>query len=464
MKYRISHSSAMLATIWIGLTISASLQYVLFRAGFSVSDFGFSIEFVFLLAVSIFSTYIAKVSFTSLFFLTVSSFSLFIGGRFIANILGYDSGEGVFDLHWMASYVASEEIRNSTFLYVATFFCIFNLGYFIFRPKNSTRKYSPKINPLVSFMLLLVFGCIECTRLIGVFASAFSAGYASIYSSQAGEYSAGAATLSILFYVAVSLAFVSGKTFLKLTALGLLFLTSALSLAAGVRGGFVASVLLFLWLYGRNHKISLKKLAISFLLIGACLAAALKFSARYSDDTGISMMQLPLSFIYSQGVSLGVFSYTQTFDAFPTTAYIQSLLPGALFFIEIFSGKVVLHDANFQNFISWSANPSRYASGNGLGWTLLSDFYVYSFGLFPLYIALAFFSGCAMRFLDSSSRSPGVWMALCVGLSLKLFMLPRSSISTVISFAFYFLILYSIARIFSKGRSRRYRPKEIEVH
>ncbi|WP_310731364.1 O-antigen polysaccharide polymerase Wzy [Burkholderia pseudomultivorans] len=440
--------------MWGGLGIVLVAQYLLCLAGLEISDFGYSVEIVIMIILTGFSVRAIGGNYASLYLLFSSSFFLFICGRFIALFLGYESDEGAFDLNWMTSYVANESARNMTFLYLALFVCSFNFFYFVRDYAHGFKGGVLKVNVPLIFLFVILFSIIQIARSAGTLIVALQKGYEAIYTSQAGEYSAGSATLSIFFFVSVSLAFTTDRKWLRRLAIGLLILSAVLSLMAGARGGFVSMLLLLIWLYGRNRSVNFKKVLLFFLCVGGGLALAMQFSARGGGHENLSAVQVPLAFIYSQGVSLGVFSYSQTISAFPLPAYFQSLFPGALFFLNLASNGVNLHDANFQNFLSWTADPGKYELGFGLGWTLLSDLYVYSEGFLPIFIIFSGLCGAGLRWLDDRSLTSSMWAAVCVGLSSKLFMLPRSSISTIISFMVYFVIFYVLVRL-GGGRGRR---------
>ncbi|WP_233882879.1 O-antigen polysaccharide polymerase Wzy [Paraburkholderia flagellata] len=450
MNHRVVRARFPVKVAWLMLFSFQVIQYFIGRSGIVVSDSVYAAEVMIFVFFTLFSTRAVKGVFASLFFLFSASFYLFICGRFIAIFLGYDSGEGAFDLNWMTSYVASQDIRGSSFLYLSSFICLYNIGYFLFVFERNYETDDREVNIYIVSLLIIVFSLLQIYSGLSAVVSAFKGGYESIYAAQAGEYSAGAATISILFYVSISLAFTTKSSLTRRVAIVLLIASSIISLIAGTRGGFISVLMLLVWLYGRNNSISARKIATIFVLMGLVLEVVMQFSARTSGHDDLNIAEIPLYFVYSQGVSLGVFAFSQTVSAFPLTAYIQSLMPGALFILKSFSGAVELHNANFLNYLSWTASPSGYAAGFGLGWTLLSDLYVYSFGFFPVFAIFSLLCGLGVRWLDDRGRMSGVWTAVCVGLSLKLFMLPRSSISTVFSFLVYFYILYMIVRILGR--------------
>ncbi|WP_343666654.1 O-antigen polysaccharide polymerase Wzy [Paraburkholderia tropica] len=429
---------------WLLAVAFQFIQYLACRGGLEISDKFYALEILSFIFLTLRSAKYARRGYSSILFLFSASFYLFICGRFIALLIGFEADEGVFDLNWMASFRADEAARVSAFLYLSTFVCLLNFSYLSARFDAPRDDCSKSTNVWLILFFMVVFGSIQIVNGLGTVASALKGGYESIYASQAGEYAAGRATLSILFYVSISLAFTTNVRWIQRGAIALLLVSSIMTLVAGARGGFVSVLMLMIWLYGRKREVNVKKILIAFLTIGISLEIVMQFSARASGHSDLNILDIPAYFIYSQGVSLGVFSFSQSISELPLAAYMQSLFPGVLFVLSGISGSVNLHEANFQNYISWIADPIKYQAGFGLGWTLLSDIYVYSFGIFPIFAVFSLMCGLGIRWLDDNEMRSKLWHAVCIGLLMKIFMLPRSSISTVISFLVYFFILYVV--------------------
>ncbi|ALE23948.1 hypothetical protein AOB99_00300 [Proteus mirabilis] len=98
-------------------------------------------------------------------------------------------------------------------------------------------------------------------------------------------------------------------------------------------------------------------------------------------------------FIYKQGVTLGVISYSiSDFQNFPIMAYVNSLIPGATRIYSLFiDNQLSLPDLGFGPFVSHTANNVMFQEGYGLGWSILLNLYLFSFNNPLIFIFFVFY-------------------------------------------------------------------------
>lgn len=446
---------------WLFLLVAGTAQYLLGLGGYFVSDQVYAIEFWMFIVAVVLSAHVQGVPYVSIFFIFQCCVFLFLGGKLIALSLGADISGSPFDLDFMANYAATPEIKNSAFFYVGLLIVATNVGYYtaIFKSTNDGERQVLDWRPI--FVLVIVSAIPFLMEIKDRLSLAFHSGYESIYLSQTGSYSAGAYVFQSVFAACVALCFATQKRFMMALAIFLMAIQGVSGMAMGGRGQFLTVMATFLWLYGRSRKIGLARLVIVFVVLGASTNLLLGFSARAGGVVSRGLVDGLLSSLVDQGVSLGVFSYSLTIPHYPIMAYFQEVIPGTSLFASIFSNQDIKPtDLSFSAFLSSVANMQRFNKGNGLGWSMLADAFVFSMGFAPVFFVLCALFGRAIAALDVKSKQSNFWFALAVSLAPRVFFLPRSSFGTIITFLPYFVVAYWVFMKIGRRAAKPLQPFE----
>jgi hypothetical protein len=445
MKFKMMNGPAL--WVWLFLLVGASCQYLLGLGGYIVADTTYAGEIWLLLAAAIFAARSQRGSYVSLFFIFQICTFLFLGGRLFALSLGFDIDGGAFDLDFMANYIATPEIKNSTFYYVVLLIVGTNIGYCTSLFKSAKMSDRTVLDWRLVLVLVVLLAIPSLVGLKERVISAFMNGYESTYASQSADYSAGGNAFQAAFSAAIALCFATRKRLVIVLAILLMVVQSIAGLAIGGRGQFLTIMATFLWLYGRNRKVNLLKLAGVFVLLGVATNVLLGFSARATGLVSHGILDGLVNSLNEQGVSLGVFAYSLNVSHYPISAYFQELIPGTSVFASILTGQPLkATDLSFAAYLSSVANVHRFNMGNGLGWSMAGDIYLFSMGIVPIYFLLCFAFGRFLSFLDTKAGESTYWFALALALAPRIFFLPRSSFAGVIPFLPYFMVAFWLVK------------------
>lgn len=393
--------------------------------------------------------YIQSESYTSLGFLFNTCLFLFIGGRFISAAFGIDN-EPVFTLDFMTIYIPTEHEKLEIYTRVVSFQIFLNLGYLFLRKNDNLSKYNKDNNSLPAgflFLIVMVLFLLCLVEQYSMLLKAMSEGYLARYGNQAESYDAGAAFKYTLLFVFTGLLFSTRKkTYIVINFMIYMTLATIIILI-GARGAFVSTILMGVWLYGLNKKISLRKLAIIFLSLAGILLIIMDFSARgnyYSNEIVNSLLR----FLYDQGNTLAVIGYVRTITDYPMFTYISTFLPGSSFFASMFYGGSDLNSymLSFPAYANYVANPNMYFSGYGLGWSIISSVEMFSADILFIFCIFSFFIGMFLKFANEQAKKNSFWFGAVACLCAKILFSARADIKTIIPLFIYYSIMYLIIR------------------
>lgn len=401
-----------------------------------------------------------------LFLLTVA---LFLGGKYIGYLLGAQSP--LFSLYFFVNYEANYSDKVSITLYLTLFISLIIIGYISvlalskktiplnsnFLNNNLTSSYGKRLALLVKKAFLPFSFFIIITSLLNL-KKVFTEGYLSLFLSlQNEEYSTGVTgIISVLFMVFFGLAFGFCDKETQKKYLILFAIRSGFSIVMGSRGAFGTTLLILMWIYSLRRKISLKKLFM--LALGAIIVLnfVFTFSIRSTDlgnDNNLSLWDLLVHFVSGQGISLMVFDVSREVDSYPVLAYFQSIIPGSSFFYTIFtSNPVASIDNNFSSYLCYNLNPSMYKSGLGLGWTLMSDFYIFGCRNIIGFSLISVLFGLLLGFITVQSHYNHWYKSLLFTITIPLLFLPRGAINSFATVIIYCMVTYILILIWAQTK------------
>ena len=434
------------------LMLIPSLISIWIITQYTLSDWEYSLlictNFIYLLARI---WYVSKKQITPMLLFFVTFSFLFIGGRFWGILLGSEQPL------WVGTFFYEDylniERRTNLLIYLLAFIYSMIMGYVVCYKSyiyNKRDFNQIEIREKINYILGVIFWVIApfiLYRSVHQFLLAFrGGGYLSLYfDAQNSDYSSGLfqTIISVLFGYAM----VFGDRNVKRNYIFLFFISAIIMLLIGGRGAFGSIMLFSLWLYSQYHKVNLQRLAMYGFVALCLLLFIFQYSIRNADSTiNINVFELLSAFFYSQGVSLFVFECS-TWFSYPYIPYIQVFIPGSAMAYSLISGiDLQMSDVSFADSLANQLNPQLYYQGYGLGWTLMSDVYVFSGGFLVLFILLSSVLGFLLGWIECKSKESSICKVIIFVIFLKLMILPRGaivsvSILSIYSFLFYILFI-----------------------
>ncbi|MFW2006904.1 O-antigen polymerase [Acinetobacter baumannii] len=381
-------------------------------------------------------------------------FSVLILGRFIAVLLDKSYLQQLFCINFIFYYCSTSDEILRLFLYLHSILISFSVG-FILLPKN---KKSENLNIFIEprrILILFILGLFSTIYLIfenfGKILLVLQSGYLALYDGQSEEYetpislvinSLAISCLALLYSMKKNNVKV-GKYFYILFCLFLFKLMMAIG--TGSRSHFIAGIILLIWYIFHEKKLNFKHyifLYLTFVItaLGVNSLAALS-GVRAVDNIERGFLEKITFIFYNQGTSLMVFDISLRYTDYPILGYLKVALPGIQVLYGFF-GVNERKDFNWSSYVVYNENMAAYFNGNGLGWSLYSDFYAFSFGSIFAFCFLVFLFA---RLIVKLTYNNNLY---CSGIVLILvstfFTINRASISGLI----FILIIYSFLYLF----------------
>lgn len=388
------------------------------------------------------------------FFLFMSTFCfLFIGGHFWGCLINPNLPLRVGS--FMDPTPSTEPEWKNTLAYLILFLYASLAGYNIYRYKHDletdnsvyvadnagkfttiNRVLSVIFWPLAFFVL---YGGYKTLMLI------MSSGYSANFLSQAESYSSNSFLLVLtMFCFAMAMTFGNKKN--RMLYISMMLTNGIIGILGGGRGAFGAFLLFALWLSSTRWKINFKKLFIGGGIALFLLLFMSQMSKR-SQDSGTeydSITDMAGLFIYSQGESLATFEKSREYT-YPALAYVQSFIPGSsLIYAKLINPNLKNYESSFSLYLSQRMNANRFLEGDGGGWTLISDLYLFSGRTWLGYIILSFIIGYLMAMLECKSKKDMLYRVVMFSIFLRLLTLPRTGLNYLCPLIIYVMIYYYI--------------------
>lgn len=382
-------------------------------------------------------------------------FFLLIFGRFFATILNEKYLSDIFCINFIFYYCLDSKGLFSLFFYLHSILISFGLA-FVFSKNKKSNYDEKKILILNKYRLYFVFSLGFFSTLAVIVNNIESillvvkSGYLALYEGQGEDYeppfylianTISLGCLAILYILKDS----NKKSKILFNILFYLFIFKLLMMiGTGSRSHFITGIIIVFWYLFHTLNLKIKHyllILFSFLLtvISVNILASLS-GARSIVVSDESLLERISYIFFNQGISLMVFDISLKYDDYPWLGYLKVVFPGIQIFYKYFDVSE-RSEFNWSSYVVYKENPIAYYNGNGLGWSLYSDFYVLSFGIFPLFCLLVFlFAKFIIKVISDNSI---YYKGLIFILVSTLFTLNRASISSL----FFIIIVYSLMYI-----------------
>lgn len=391
--------------------------------------------------------YVVKLSIVYL-----AGFVLFICGRNIANILGVDD---IYCFEFGYKYcLNNNEILKSSFL--VNFSLIFFLIGFCYNNKKVVRTKDENnksffLNKNILkfvFIIALFSGLFSFYLQIQTIIVAINQGYLALYEGQTESYETPLGLLiNIIFISSLSIVYCTSKNakpILFYTLFLIYVVGQILTVLTGARSGFITALIVMLWLFLGSGKVGFKKILIIFSFIPLVFFSnyfASLSKARVVTNNGGLYEKIVEEVFYGQGISMMVFNIGTLEGGYPFLAYLKTIFPGIQVIFSLFSD-IQQYQLSFSHSLTYRLAPSVYYDNMGWGWTLLGDFYAFSFGFPLLFLFYNFLWGKVLFKVSALSNSSTYYKGLFFCFLLVVFSISRASISYLIFLVFLYSILY----------------------
>lgn len=387
------------------------------------------------------------------FILFLISIGLFLGGRFWGYIL--NPQDDIFSLRWYAKIYHNHSQKNDLMIYFTSFLFSILIGY-LYGYTGKHIKYKEykipsyiqkNIQRIVSFSIFLFIPLILING-INKLALVASQGYVALYlSNQTEDYSSGSGFITVLFFIFFGLAFGFCEKHTKIMYIALYLINSLFSIIMGSRGSFGVVLLILIWLYSLHHKVSIKKLmfmgATCLVILLSIFSLSIRSQNSIASATDVSLFDTVSTFVFGQGITLMVFEASRMIDQYPTLAYIQSIIPGSSFFYSIITGQVLRpEDVSLSSYMCYNLNSGLFSEGYGLGWSIMSDFFLFGGRTLIGFILLSLFWGFFIANIELKSHISKWYKSLLFTIVSPLLVLPRSGMNTFATMIIYCCIIY----------------------
>ncbi|MDA1255868.1 MAG: O-antigen ligase [Proteobacteria bacterium] len=377
-------------------------------------------------------------------------FSVLIFGRFFAALIDEIYLQRLFCINFIFYYCSTNDEIFRLFVYLQSILLSFSLGFVLIGKDNKVGEFKSYIGKK-RILIIFYLGLISTIYLIfdnfGKILLVLQSGYLALYDGQSEDYETpislvingfALSCLALMYAVKENNSQVN-KYFIILFSLFVFKLIMAI--ATGSRSHFIAGIILLGWYFFHNKKLYLKHYIFLFLVF---LVTALSVNSLASLSGGRVVDNVERGFLeklafvfYNQGTSLMVFDISLKYTDYPILGYFKVVFPGIQILYLLFD-VTERKDFNWSSYVVYNENISAYLNGNGLGWSLYSDFYAFSFGYIPIFCLLVFlFSKMIVKVISSDTF---YYKGIVLIFVSSFFTINRSSVSGLI----FILIVYSL--------------------
>lgn len=416
-------------------------------------DFIFSFSLVLNLIISFYlliknspENYFLKLSIVYLL-----GFSIFICGRYIYGLFG-DWDIYCFDFGYNYCLNESERMKINFLINFSLIFFVFG---FLYNSKKTFNLFKKQEEGYINYKILIFItvicfltGFINLYFQLGAVLKAISGGYMALYEGQSEAYETPFSLIvGTVFLATLSVVYSVNKKIKPIYFYLLIFIFifgQSLGILTGARASFITALIVLAWLFLGNKKISLKKIIIIFCILTIIpfinYLASMSGARVVSSDEGVSNKILTEVF-YNQGISMMVFSLSTLDTSYPLLAYLKVIFPGIQVFYSFFS-EINQYDLSFSQNLTYRLAPSVYYDNMGWGWSVLSDFYAFSFGFSALFLLYNFIWGKLIFRISLYNNKNIYYRGLFFCFLVLLFGISRSSVSYLIFLVILYTLLY----------------------
>lgn len=445
-----------LAAIFMTATLSVSLLLL------SIQNTNLwiimSLSYTVILMIGLwFTMRISSKSIISVFTIYIFGFTFFLGGRFLAYpLMGNYNSLFTFDFGIWYSLDNDQQISLFTVICLSliTTFC----GYYLSILKKSHRKFSNnshyELNKNFShlfYWITLALAFFDLITTIGQIRQVQSYGYMSLYRDASIDSARTFLLVRTILDIAVCFLISSashnepGLKRLYHIILVIYVTSGLIGILTGGRGGFITMLFFVLWLNRNALQFNLKNILLFiFGIVGLVLLTNfLTVSTRFTSNQG-GLIDTIGSTLRTQGISLMVFDLSTKVDPldYPIHAKMKVLIPGWQIIAPIIDSSVKPYELSLDSFLIHKMSPETYYAGFGYGWSVLSDFYIFSFGYYSLFLIFNLLWGYFMGSIERRSNSSTLYKGLNALLALNVFVLPRGSFSVITASVALYLVFF----------------------
>jgi hypothetical protein len=141
-----------------------------------------------------------------------------------------------------------------------------------------------------------------------------------------------------------------------------------------------------------------------------------------------------------------VFSLGSMRNDYPFLAYLKTIIPGSQIIASFFSD-IYQYEISFSQYLMYKISPNAFYEGYGLGWSLLGDFYAFSFGFIIIFIIYNYIWGKVIFLISSLIDKNIFYNGLYFCFLSYLFIINRSSISPLLVLIGFYILLILILKL-----------------
>ncbi|AUZ04143.2 MULTISPECIES: O-antigen polysaccharide polymerase Wzy [Vitreoscilla] len=416
-----------------------------------LSNYTWSIFFTSIVVLIYILRFTNSVPLSNLYSIFFISFLLFIGGRFIATLLNPQSD--TFFLDFFITYRLNDFEITQLMMTIFISMISMELGSYLaytsksnsINPSHITEENKP--SKYIIIVCLSVIFLLTLLQIKNNLELVSKLGYIALYASQSEAIQASWSSLLITFtYVFLGITLVHSTRRIKLLYLTLFGLSCLTQAFIGVRGALVIYLLFLIWVmndYGKKKPNLLFIIPFMILIAGFVTYIIPMFSMRHLSEEESFLIQIS-DFFYSQGTSLMIFDASTKLESYSAIPVLQSFIPGSSFLIGLISHELPSYYISFGRYLSYQLNPSLYNQGFGTGWSLLSDFHVFSGGVIVIFSLYNFIWGFFINKLEVLSNHNQTYKRILITIAPSVIFIPRAGISSIIPLIIYATIIYTL--------------------
>lgn len=455
------------------MAISLTLSYIVIglRPGM---QWIMAVQFFVILLIGLIAIYKKREGkISSPFLVYLVGFSFFIGGRFLGAFLSGTFSDDIFTFDFGYWYHLSQNDQLRLFIIVCLSLIATFWGYLSSKHRSITfPKVSQKqqLSKRIKFfeIVTIFLGLFYLSQIILSVQRVSALGYMTLYLDVTTGQARSELLIRTLFESSVAITYALHRQTGKLSKLSyvifvLFLLSNLLSILTGGRSHFITVILVTLMIVYRNRRFTPK--TVVFVCLGVLglvtLTNYLTTATRFST-VGTSPLNGLVATLNGQGFTLMLFDLSTKIDPldYPINAIIRLFIPGWQIIVSFFDPSLKQEDLYLSQFLMKKYSPDEYAMGYGYGWSVLSDFYVISFGSKIVFFLLNFGLGRFLFRIEDGASKSLFREGLFVVVSLSLFTLTRSSYTELVMS----MLIYCIVYLFYRTLTNRKSHESIACH
>ncbi|MFU2328097.1 hypothetical protein [Pseudomonas sp. NFX98] len=474
--HQLSGPSVSPATLLCGFTLIAGFLVLNQSSLIDGSESWFNtfagLEFFAILIFSAISAALIEKTIIHPYIFLQGTLALFIGGRFLAS--PFIGAEIFSDNNYIPIELSYSEASHLMSRICGALLMI-HAGYLLIQVLHNNKRITfPKDKAqkglfIPCIALLLVSTVISMYGISQHYAACVERGYMAIYQDQGTDNLLRLSSIGQYgLLLGAGLAFATSKRWLQMLAITLVTGYYIAYLGVGLRSGFLALVLMATWLaHTRLKRLNIITLIfVPVLMFGlaqlsttvGCRAsggeAPVKEVPSHSTNSAskipeaiqryqenLKLQQLAW-FTYLQGSTLVYTGAAMRIDNYPSSAFFQTFIPGYSQIAHAIEPDKLNSDFYFPHYLARSYSEEKYEKGFGMGWSIFSDLSAFSKQNGFLFALFSLILGSAIAYLLKGIETSAYLYGALICIFMKLMLLPRSGLYSVIPYLTVFTALF----------------------